>query len=109
MPTYWTTRDGRRLDIETMDDTHIINALRMGLRAHFRRTHCKALNNLAIAYSGDGGAAYIGDVQYALDLAQTTHPSYLRSQLVLSPRYAPLLQEANRRGLRLSRMSRAAS
>ena len=34
--TYWTTKDGRKIDVDTMDITHLRNTLKMIIRNQVR-------------------------------------------------------------------------
>jgi hypothetical protein len=100
---FWTTRDGRRLKLKAMDDEHILNILRMGVRAQWRKAHREAMKDLTFAYAGDGGCEYLGDVQYEDAMRKAADPKERGRKLALSPLYAPLLQEAKRRGLSMTR------
>ena len=100
---HWTTRDGRRIAVARMDDDHLVSALRMGLRAEQRRQADSALEALGHAMCGDGGTEYLGELGYEEAMGRARSLKHLKSALSRSPRYAPLLQEADRRGLSLLR------
>jgi hypothetical protein len=96
----WKTRDGRRIAIDKLDDDHLASILLMGLRAVHRQAVRDTLEALGAAYGGDEGCQYLGDVQYEDDIRKARSIPHLRSRLAKSTRYAPLLAEAARRGLR---------
>jgi hypothetical protein len=97
---HWTTKDGRRLSLCKLDDEHLANILRMGLRAVARAAQRRALDALADAYKGDGGCEYLGDVAYDDAIAKARSMPHLRSALAKSARFAPVVAEARKRGLR---------
>lgn len=104
---HWKTRDGRRIAVHRLDDDHLASILRMGLRARRKELLEAALDTLGIACSGDDGCQYFGDLQYDEDLRKANSVTHLRGLLEKSPRYAPLLAEAKRRGLRWTHVKAA--
>lgn len=102
MSTTWTTRDGRLLPVQEMDNRHLLSAIQMGMRAAARKIRSDALEQLGYTMQGDGGTEYLGEVEYESALQKASSPTYLARALKSSKRYAPLVEEAQRRGLRLS-------
>ncbi len=100
---HWTTRDGRRIVLSRMEDDHLVCAIRMGLRAEHRRQAEAALEALGHAMQGDGGTEYLGDVGYEDAMRRARSVRHLKNALARNARYAPLLAEADRRGLSLLR------
>ncbi len=100
---HWTTRDGRRILLVRMEDDHLVSALRMGLRAEQRRQTDAALEALGHAMQGDSGCEYLGEVGYEDAMRRACSLRHLKSALARNARYAPLLKEADRRGLSLLR------
>lgn len=43
---YWTTKDGRKLDIDTMDEKHVRNCLKMLVRQIYERKGQESINKL---------------------------------------------------------------
>lgn len=100
---YWKTRDGRRIAVNRLEDDHLVSILQMALRARRREALEQALEGLGHACAGDDGAQYIGELQYDDELRKAHSLAHLRDRLEQSARYAPLVAEALRRGLRWTR------
>ena len=41
MKTYWTTRDGKHIDVDLMDESHLRNTLKMLIKKQERKEHKK--------------------------------------------------------------------
>lgn len=103
MRTTWTTKDGRRLSVAAMSDEHLVATLRMGLRAESRRQREEALDNLTAAYSVGNDADEYGDLVYDEAIRKAYSIQALKAKLATTPRYAPIVAEVEKRGLRLTR------
>lgn len=102
MRTTWTTKDGRRLAVCNMSDGHLAAALRMGLRAESKRQRDAALHELGCAYGFGNGADELAGPVYDEALRRAYCITSLKRVLATTARYAALVAEAERRGLRLT-------
>lgn len=88
----WTTKDGTRVRICDMTDSHLCNTIRFLQRAHDRAvTDAFAFASL---FDGESMASYYAD-QDADNAAQSTPDDVF-------PLYSDLLAEAERRGLKVA-------
>lgn len=99
----WKTKDGRRIAVTKLDDEHLASILRMGLRARHREAMAEAIDALGNASCGDDGSQYFGELHYDEFVDKARSVGYLRGELEKSARFAPLVAEAKRRGLRWTR------
>lgn len=84
----WTMKNGRKLRIKDMTDSHLINSIRMLERAHGRNV-CQ-MYGLACMIQGEQASL---DIDNAIDRAEEGGPGESYSI------YDDLVDEADRRGL----------
>jgi ABC-type ATPase with predicted acetyltransferase domain len=95
--THWVTSEERRVKIRAMTDTHLLNAIRMMVRATPRDFEAE-LHTIGAAlsmFSGESMAAYYAEQE--LDRLLEYGPE---NSLEENPVYTGLRKEAERRGLK---------
>lgn len=96
--TIWVAKDGQRVRVKDMGDTHLVNTIRL-LRRHATRLIDE---NLSAAYSIEGylqGEMAQVAIAQDIDILEESDPEELLADSV--PCYETMLDEAERRGLTL--------
>jgi hypothetical protein len=93
----WVARDGRRLPVAELDDAHLHNIVRMGMRSLARHYRRESLEELAAAAGGDDGLQYAAEVSSDSMLEIASSPRELLRRLAGSKRYGAVVREARTR------------
>ena len=96
----WVTRDGRQLPVATLDDAHLDNIVRMGMRGLAKKFRDEALECLAGGAGGDDGTQYFAELQCDEMMGRASNPRELLCYLARTRRYGAVVREVQVRAKR---------